>query len=268
MLERLKPSSRNRVQLSPVSSGSHAKVIIFDENQGSGWHSVIGSCNFLSSDFDWIELSLHTRSNRVALQLLSRLMAAQLPPSGAWSIVARRLESKWQSVRCLAVSPEEGLHRLQLLFDRDHYACVTRARDQARTQIDIGCDLFGLAAETSVLVPLARAAELGRRVNVRYCRPSRGLTEQGRCPEVTDLLARGIIVQSVSKLHGKYLLWDNDALALTSFNWLSTVVDGTRVRGAEIGILATGPNMRTLFEGKPQILEQRLVGVEIQSSTQ
>jgi hypothetical protein len=243
-----------------VSSGSHAKVLLFDENEGSVWHSVIGSCNFLSSEFDWLEMSLHTRSNRIALQLFGRLMAAQLPPSGVWPTVGRRLESKWQNVRKLIAKPEEGPHRLELLLDRDHYACVTRARDQAQNQIDIGCDLFGLAAETSVLVPLTRAAELERKVNLRYCRPSKSLAEEGRGPDVATLKARGIMVDLVPQLHGKYLLWDNEALAFTSFNWLSTVVDGTRVRGAEIGILACGPNLRSMFENKQPVLPRGLVG--------
>ena len=45
------------------------------------------------------------------------------------------------------------------------------------------------------------------------------------------------------------LLWDEEALGLTSFNWLATVANDQR-KGAEIGILLQGPGLRTLFAEK------------------
>jgi hypothetical protein len=49
------------------------------------------------------------------------------------------------------------------------------------------------------------------------------------------------------KLHAKFLAWDDDAVAITSFNWLSTVVADTRSRGAEIGLMAIGPGLRDIL---------------------
>ena len=58
----------------------------------------------------------------------------------------------------------------------------------------------------------------------------------------------------MDELHGKYLLWDTDAAAMTSFNWLSTVVDGTRIRGNELGVLVRGPELRSILCAKFPLL--------------
>jgi len=234
------------IQLSPVSSGSHAKILLFDCQNGSQFETIISSCNFLSSEFDWLEMSVRTRSLRFAKQVLSRLLAAQLQTSGSWPAVARRLEGRWRLVAGLADAVDEGgSHSLTLLVDDDHYACVTTARDESVSTVDVGSDLYGVAAETSVLVPLARSAELGSRVNVTYCRLTERLASEGRSPDIPSLACRGLNVRQVGKMHAKYLLWDESALAITSFNWLSTVVDGSRLRGNEVGVLIRGPGLRS-----------------------
>jgi hypothetical protein len=145
---------------------------------------------------------------------------------------------------------EAGTHSLSLLVDDDHYTCVTRARDDAKHSIVLGCDLFGLAAETSVLVPMTRAVELGKDVRMFYRRPSRFLAQEGMELDLKLITDRGCSLTKIPTLHGKFLAWDSDALAVTSFNWLSTVVDGTRIRGAEIGILSLGQNLRGIIADK------------------
>jgi hypothetical protein len=185
------------------------------------------------------------------MQIVGRLIASQQPASGGWSAVARRLERIWNDLRLRArIKPEAGTHSLSLLVDDDHYTCVTRARDHAKSSIVLGCDLFGLAAETSVLVPMTRAVELGKAVRMFYRRPSRFLAQEGMELDVKSLTDRGCSLAKIPALHGKFLAWDNEALAITSFNWLSTVVDGTRTRGAEIGILSLGQNLRDIIASK------------------
>jgi phosphatidylserine/phosphatidylglycerophosphate/cardiolipin synthase-like enzyme len=255
VLRQLPEPAQRFLELSPDSSGSHAKILLFDSNAGEQYETVIGSCNFLSTSFDWLEMSLRTRSLEFGKQVISMLLSTQLPSSGSWSPVARRLENIWNDLRRYrGRQSENGPYSLTLLVDDDHYACITRARDEGRQSIDIGCDLYGLAAETSALVPLARAAELGSRVTITYHRPTEKLTAQGRLPNSEALLARGLNLRQMNELHGKYLLWDTDAVAMTSFNWLSTVVDGTRVRGNELGVLVRGPELRSILSAKLPLL--------------
>jgi hypothetical protein len=263
VLDLLPEFARRRVQLSPVSSGSHAKVVLYDDRATGAWTSIVGSCNFLSSEFDWIEASVRTRNQGLAAQLVGHLIAAQLPASGAWSPVARRLNRIWSDMRRRAAeAPSGGTHSLSLLVDQDHYAYVLQARDLASRDIVIGCDLYGVAAETSVLVPMQRAAELGKKVSLTYNRPSRYMTDEGRAPDPNEIAKRGIAIRSIAAFHAKYAMWDDDALAITSFNWLSTVVDGTRARGAEIGLSVSGKDIRQRFEAK---LEQAIVERAMQS---
>ncbi|WP_262299008.1 phospholipase D-like domain-containing protein [Microvirga sesbaniae] len=251
VLNELPASLRPRVQLSPISSGSHAKIVLYDERSTGTWVSIIGSCNFLSSDFDWIEASIRSRSQRLAVQLLGKLIASQLPAVGSWSPVARRLNSLWSRLRQQAQDiPENGIHEIRLLADQDHYACITHARDVAAENIVIGCDLYGLAAETSVLVPMERAAETGRKVSLFYNRASKLLTQEGRTPDPVAIQKRGMMIESVPEFHAKFLLWDEQAMAITSFNWMSTVVQGGRTKGAELGLLVEGPELRTIFAEK------------------
>lgn len=250
VLAGLSEGAQKRVQLSPNSSLSHSKVVVFDEGNQGRFTTIVSSCNFLQSQFVSIDVSVRSHSQRLALQFLSRLLAAQIPPSGSWPAVARRLNEDWQRAHYHALSQETGAHKLTLLSDQDHYACVRHARNVAKETIIIGCDIYGLAAETSVLVPMQRAAELGKQVRLLYQRPSKLLRETGRVPEAEELAKRGLMLERCEGLHGKFLLWDDDSLAVSSFNWLSTVADGTRVSGAELGVFISGPSLRQYLAGQ------------------
>jgi hypothetical protein len=248
ILNRLPSTLRPKVQLSPRSSGSHAKVLIYHDRVSGDWITVIGSCNFLSSEFDWLEASFRSRNPVVARDTMSFLLSSQLPSSGQWSAVARRLDTSWSEISKMR-DPQGGLHSVKLLIDDDHYACITGARDAAKRRIEIGCDIYGIAAETSVLVPMVSAAAVGVNVSLTYNRPSVRLSEEGLQPNSDDLIQRGIRLKTMSTLHAKYVLWDEEGAALSSFNWLATVVDGSRTRGAELGVMLGGPNLRDYLEG-------------------
>ena len=251
ILSQLSPSARSRILLSPLSSGSHAKVILYDDRQTDSWVTIVGSCNFLSSEFDWTEVSVRLRSQRLASYVLSRFVAAQLPASGSWSPLARRLDRHWSELRQKIHGVQEsGTHEMVLLSDDDHYACVTYARDFAKDRISIGCDLFGLSAETSVLVPMEQAAASNCDVELFYCRPSKLLRDEGRDPEPEKVRARGIEIAMAANFHAKFLAFDDDAIAVTSFNWMSTVVSGGRSHGAELGVLIEGPGIAKVLRTK------------------
>jgi hypothetical protein len=247
VLDKLSPAARSRVQLSPNSSGSHAKVILYRSKNSGNWITVISSCNFLSTEFNWLEASFRSRNPLVARDTMSFLLSAQLPSSGRWSPVARRLDASWEQIRKMR-SPESGSHSIKLLVDADHYACITAARDAAKRRIEIGCDLYGIAAETSVLVPMTSAAGAGVAVSLTYNRTSMRLVQEGLQPKAEVVAKRGIHLKEMNTLHAKYVLWDEEGAALSSFNWLATVVEGGRARGAELGVMLVGPNLRDHLE--------------------
>jgi hypothetical protein len=248
VLDKILGVARTRIRMSPISSGSHAKMILYDDRELGCWISVVGSCNFLSTWYDAIDVSVRSRSARLATKLLGWLTAAQQPSIGSWSPTARRLNRLWIAAKITsAMRQEKGAHKLVILSDADHYACVRMARDTAKTDIIVACDLYGLAAETTALVPLTRASEDGKVIKLFYQRASRLLKAEGRDPKAEDMAKRGLSLTTLPKLHGKFLVWDRDAIAITSFNWLSTVVEGSRSNGAELGVLISGENIRSLL---------------------
>lgn len=247
-LENLPFAERQFITLSVRTSGSHAKLIVYDDARSGKWVSVISSCNILSSNFDALDVSLRTRSPGIASKLLSWLTTTQQPSVGGWSHQARRINAAWGAARLLAADREEvGEHQLSLLVDTDHHACLRKARDDATKSLLVACDLYGLAAETSVVVPTAEAAKDGVNVQLFYSRASKLLREEGRTPDAADLAKRGLRLLQIDELHGKFLIWDDESLAVTSFNWLSTAVDGARARGAEFGLLVEGAELRQKF---------------------
>jgi hypothetical protein len=128
-------------------------------------------------------------------------------------------------------------------LDRDHHACVRHARDSNASSILVGPDLFGLPRETSVLVPMERAHELGKSITLLYRRPSKALAERSGAPDPELLAKRGLTLRVVPDLHAKFLVWGEEDLATTSFNWLSTAV-GERPHGTELDMMVEGPGLR------------------------
>lgn len=253
VLDDLPADIKGRVRLSPNSSGSHAKVVMYDDRETRVWTTVLGSCNFLSSDFDWMEVSLRTRSPLLASKVMGRLLSNQLPSVGNWSGTARRLNLIWSQLKQqVRLQPEVGQYSISLIIDHDHYACVTLARDHAKREIQIACDLFGLSAETSVLVPMETAAARGIAVHLQYTRPSKFLLQEGQEPLVSEISKRGIGIERVNHVHAKYLGWDEDNLVISSFNWMATALDSRRSRGAEIGALIEGPGIFQTLKSKLQ----------------
>lgn len=251
VLAGLPPSARGRIRLSPRSSGSHAKVLMYDDRETGVWTTIVGSCNFLSSEFDWMEVSLRTRSALFASRVLSLLLSNQLPAVGNWSPTARQLNHIWSELKTkIRAQGEVGKYSISLVTDYDHYACVTLARDHASREIEIACDLYGLSAETSVLVPMETAASRGIDVRLQYTRPSKFLLEEGHEPLPADIAKRGIKISRVENEHAKYLGWDDDFLVVSSFNWMATTVDARRSRGAEIGALIEGLGIRSILVEK------------------
>jgi hypothetical protein len=64
------------------------------------------------------------------------------------------------------------------------------------------------------------------------------------------------------KLHAKFLLWDKNNLAVTSFNWMAAIVDGARPRGAEIGILLRGSDLRAMLDRKFSLAPAGAISLE------
>lgn len=237
VLARLSASAKRRVTLGDSPTGSHAKLLIHDA--GSEFEAVIGSCNWLSANYGQVEISVRSRHPLLVARIAQILAGLQMPSSGPWPASTRRLLDIWQGLRSRPPTAD-GVCELSLVLDDEHYAVVRRARDVARVGIVVGCDLYGIAAETSVLAPTATSAAEGVRVTIVYSKLTDRLRDEGRGPDERVLKEQGIECLASPGLHGKFMGWDARDVTITSFNWLSTVVDPSKPRFAEIGLSISG----------------------------
>jgi phosphatidylserine/phosphatidylglycerophosphate/cardiolipin synthase-like enzyme len=105
------------------------------------------------------------------------------------------------------------------------------------------CDLLGPAGETSVFVPVRATDRSSVSVRLMHNKLARTLSIEERDRTAASLAAVGIQLLSVEHTHGKFMTWDDDALLITSFNWLATSLDLWKPRGAEIGIVVKGAGL-------------------------
>jgi hypothetical protein len=136
-------------------------------------------------------------------------------------------------------APRDGTHSIAIVRDREHLAAIREARDVAKSRIFAACDLLGPAGETSVFVPARAAAKDGINITLIHNSLARSLPVEERDRAAAALSALGINLLSAKHVHGKFMIWDDEALLITSFNWLATTPDPWKPRGAEIGVTAT-----------------------------
>jgi phosphatidylserine/phosphatidylglycerophosphate/cardiolipin synthase-like enzyme len=113
---------------------------------------------------------------------------------------------------------------MQLLNSSDHAELVLRARDEAQHRIVVMSHRIGLAGRPMVVIPAlaaARATQVG--VELYYGRPTGVLSGVDAAGLAAEFAREGVAIKPVHKprLHAKLLAWDDDAVAITSQNWLS-----------------------------------------------
>ena len=234
--ERFPPEWRERIRLLRDPTGSHAKIALADSGPDGSFEAVVGSCNWLSADYTGIELSVRLREPHLVQEVAGALADLCRAPSGAWGRDVTSLLKIRDRCRRTAPSNRSRLAKAMLVFDEEHYAAVRDVRNVAPTSVNIGCDLFGPAGETSVLVPLQTSEREDRStVRVLYKRPTEGFEA-----EVDRTIARfsseKTTITQVPQLHGKFLSWDDETVIITSFNWLAASLGSGHASGSELGI--------------------------------
>jgi hypothetical protein len=242
LFDKLSPGARSYIRFAERETGSHAKVILADSGQHGRYEAYVGSCNWLSSLYKSVEVSIRVREPRVISTLASALALLRIPPSGKWTKDVYRLAELRNECRRSGVRGE-GKHRMAVVQDREHLAAVREARDTAKAEILAVCDLLGPAGETSVFVPVRATDRSSVSVTLIHNKLAKTLSIEERDRTAASLAEIGIQLLSVEHIHGKFMTWDDDALLITSFNWLATSPDPWKPRGAEIGIVVKGAGL-------------------------
>ena len=220
----------------PFTTRSHAKLLVGDDGHGR-WFAIVGSCNWLSSDFDSFEVSVRLRDPVVVAQCMAHLAALSLGPPGIWHEWAVEFSVLARSIARMPRSAGRTVP-MQLLLSPDHAELVLKARDEARRRIVVTSHRIGLAGRPMVIIPslaAAKAKKIG--VELYYGRPTGVLSGIDAASLAVEFAREGVNIKPVHKprLHAKILAWDDNSLAVTSQNWLSAdPAEGARRR--EIGV--------------------------------
>jgi hypothetical protein len=242
IFEKLTAEFKSRIRFAERETGSHAKVVLADSGHEGAYEAYVGSCNWLSSLYRSIEVSIRVREPRVIGTIAGALATLRVHPSRPWDADVYRLSELRDRCR---KAPEclDGTHSVTVVRDREHLAAIREARDSAKSDVLAVCDLLGPAGETSVFIPSQEAAASGAKVTLVYNTLARTVSPERRDQHAQELAAIGIELRPIANVHAKFLTWDDDAILVTSFNWLATTPDPWKPRGAEIGILVKGPGL-------------------------
>lgn len=234
------------------STNSHAKIVVADYAPGK-WSALVGSCNWLASDFSSFEVSVRLRDPALVGVLIRRLANLARGRPGLWHDLAVSLTVLGRRVEAMPRGNGRTVP-MRLLFAPDHAKLAIEARDRAERRMFVLSHRLGIAAKPVALLPMLSAVEAKNiKALVFYGRttgPVSGLDGAELAREFSD---KGLNIRPVHRprLHAKVLGWDDDALAISSLNWLSADPSDAAIN-REIGVLIEAPksadNFLRLFE--------------------
>lgn len=249
---------RGRARVHLYSTHSHAKLLLADQGGGpEGEHvAVIGSCNWLSTGYTRVEGSVVIRHPQ-AVSRIAQEFADLVFGSSTSSQVAGHLTTISRTLK--KQSGPSGDARLQVVAGDAHGVLLREAREKAERSIVIGGDRLGFAAEARTIVPMITAAKRDVDAVICFSRPSGPVTRQDQRNLTTQAAAANVRLVQIPdrELHGKFLLWDDDHVVITSLNWSSA--DTRRdMPQAEIGLYLQSPGLasdlrRRLLEDWPAL---------------
>jgi phosphatidylserine/phosphatidylglycerophosphate/cardiolipin synthase-like enzyme len=225
-----------QIRVHTLSTDSHAKILASDDGRG-GWATVLGSCNWLSTDFASFESSVRLRDPNLAGEIINHLANLSLGSRGVWhpladdlTVLARRISAaKTQTGRKA---------KLRVLLAPDHASLLLEARDRAQRRIVITSHRIGIAGQPMAIVPAVAAAQAKNvDASLYFGRATGPLSGINAADLTLEFERQGVHIRPIfqPRLHAKTLCWDDDALAVTSQNWLSASSSQNNAR-REIGI--------------------------------
>ncbi|OQW59490.1 MAG: hypothetical protein A4S14_05925 [Proteobacteria bacterium SG_bin9] len=210
---------RDRVRIHLKSTGSHAKLLIADDGE-ENFFAVIGSCNWLYTNFKRMELSVVLREPALVAASLEAFAALVSKP-GFRAETAAELHTR---ATVLARRPAVGgPHAARLVQGQSHDAVLREASGSRPTRFIVASDKFGNSAFPSAIIPAeVAAATATTEPVVIYGSVAGKVTGVGAANLALDVRDRGVRLLRISEgFHAKFLLWGDDDIVVTSINWCS-----------------------------------------------
>lgn len=234
------------VKVHPFSTNSHAKVVF--SNSQKGWSALLGSCNWLASDFTSFETSFRLRDPYFVGSLIKKLAGLAQGRPGIWNDLAIEFAVLGRRVMDIQ-APKGRTVPMRLLYGSDHAKLALEARDKAKQRIFALSHRIGIAAKPVALLPaLAAAKATGIEAAFYYGRTTGPLSGVAGAELVREFARDGLQVRPVHRprIHAKVLGWDDNMLAISSLNWLSADPSESAPY-REIGILIDAPRIADNF---------------------
>lgn len=250
------PTLRGSVRMRMATTGSHAKIAMADQADGS-WLAAVGSCNWLASPFQMVEASIilrHPLAVADVITVLQRTVGRRPLADG----LANELAITANDLRRDPPEPA-GNARVTVLVGGDHEALMRRASGEAADRLLICSHRIGANVRPAAILPAALASRRGAEVSLLYTQPSKPMTRQEARAIGIEAADDGVRLVHASKTpaHGKVLLWTPDNLAATSHNWGSASTDHT-FPYAEVGIHVCAPGLASVILEKFETIYPKL----------
>jgi cardiolipin synthase len=246
-LAREDASTRGRVRVHMRSTGSHAKLVFLDT--ADGWLAAVGSCNWLSSPFQSIELSVIVRDNAVLSDVATSLQRL----AGRRGLADSIANEMALTARDLKRTPSNGGPALMgIVVGEAHDEVMRTASGVASHRFFVGCHRLGSTARPGALLQGEVAARRpGVVPTILYTQPSGPLKNRHARALREEATANGVNLIKTGKtpLHGKLVAWGDDDVVVTSLNWASAAADPD-FPWADIGVHINAPGVAAMTTAK------------------
>lgn len=232
---------QDRIRVHMTSTRSHSKLVLADVGEPDRFQALIGSCNWLSSDFKAFDVTLRLREPALLAELafdlaeLARPKDSQIPD---FSIEMLRLGRQLQATPALA-NPRGTA---KIVTAPEHADLLSDARDEARTRILMLSHRLDAAARPSLTAMAAVQKPGSVHLQARYGRLGDKVTPAAAAEATAWARNLGVdLAFSTTKLHGKALAWDRDNVVVSSLNFLSADPGDGDPR-QELGVMVRAPD--------------------------
>lgn len=245
------PVTRARIRIHMQSTGSHAKAILVDQDDGS-WVAVVGSCNWLSSPLRAVEASVVLRDQeavagvaRALQRIVGRRAGLAHPVANELALVPRGLSTD---------AARAGAAEVTILVGEEHDARLRAGSGNAMQRLVIASHRLGSTARPGALIPAAVAAQGGAKVHVLYTMRSGPVKNHDERELKAEAALQGVALTRVTiPIHAKFVAWDDDDVLITSFNWASADSDPSDPFG-ELGVHIHARGIATELIGRIRAL--------------
>lgn len=254
--------SRGRIRFNRAPSGSHMKVLIWDEP--SGWRTVIGSHNWLSAyrSIPLVDASLELDCVEVVGTIARHVASIWAATSGealsavpsSWQAVAAELSGIRAAERevsePLPADSEDRVVDVSLVYGRSHEVELRNALRSSRHRLVIGTHTVSAAG----VERLAWGVEAEREPNFRGVILVGEVLADSGIEAVEEAASRASCRLLKRPLHAKVLVSDSSAV-IGSYNYLAADPTGFGSRARELSVKVhdgdvAGFVLRRLVEGR------------------